>query len=424
MNFSSYFIKRSAVAGILIASGAVTSSAQTTTTTITMESWRSEDAEIWNQKILPVFEKEHPDIKVEFKPTEPTQYDASLRVRLEGGTAGDLISCRSFDNALALYKDKYLVSIKDLAAIKNFPQSRLVAWQTDDGSDTFCVPVIGSLHGFIYNKKIFAELGAKEPATVDDFFALLDSIKKDGRYVPLAIGTKDTWAVGTMGYMNIGPQYWHGAEGQHALIAGTKKLTDPEFLGPMQAMGRWSNYLAPGYQAQGYSDSQSQFTLGRAAIYPSGSWEIPGFRKDADFDMGAFLPPLVHEGDKCYMTDHTDLGLGMNAATKHPAQVKTFLEWTGTEEFSQLLADALPGLFPLSNWKVTYKDSLAAEFASWRDKCAGSVRITYQVLARGKPSMDDDLNEQTANVVNGTISPEAAVAAIQHHLDAWYKPAK
>ena len=110
--------------------------------------------------------------------------------------------------------------------------------------------------------------------------------------------------------------------GQHALIAGTKKLTDPEFLAPMQAMRRWSNYLAPGYQAQGYSDSQSQFTLGRAAIYPSGSWEIPGFRKDADFDMGAFLPPLVHEGDKCYMTDHTDLGLGMNAATKHPAEVE------------------------------------------------------------------------------------------------------
>ena len=128
MNLQLGSIKRSAVAGILIASGAVTSSAQKKgTTTITMESWRSEDAEIWNQKILPVFEKEHPDIKVEFKPTSPLVVRRVIARSLEGGTAGDLISCRSFDNALALYKDKYLVSIKDLAAIKNFPQSRLVA---------------------------------------------------------------------------------------------------------------------------------------------------------------------------------------------------------------------------------------------------------------------------------------------------------
>ena len=33
-------------------------------------------------------------------------------------------------------------------------------------------------------------------------------------------------------------------------------------------------YMAPGYQAQTYPDSQNLFTLGDAAIYPTGSWEI------------------------------------------------------------------------------------------------------------------------------------------------------
>lgn len=284
--------------------------------------------------------------------------------------------------------------------------------------------MIGSIHGFIYNKEVFNALKLQPPKTVDEFFAVLDAVKANGAYVPLAIGTKDIWTVGTMGYMNIGPQYYGGEAGRQALIAGTKKMTDPEFLAPMQVMQRWKDYLGAGYQAQGYSDSQALFTLGRAAIYPSGSWEIPGFRADAAFDMGAFPPPVVNDGDKCFINDHTDLGIGMNAATKHPAEVEDIPQWTGTAEFAQLLADALPGLYPLSSAPVVFKDPMAAEFASWREKCEGSVRMTYQILSRGQPNMDADLAQQVANVMNGTMTPEAAVAEVQANLDAWYTPGK
>ena len=68
-----------------------------------IESWRNDDADIWNSKIIPAFNKHYPDIKVEFSPSAPTDYDAALNARLDGGTAGDLITCRPFDRSLDLY---------------------------------------------------------------------------------------------------------------------------------------------------------------------------------------------------------------------------------------------------------------------------------------------------------------------------------
>lgn len=420
MTFSKHASARLAAA--LVAFGAM-STAVAAQVTLSMETWRSEDASIWNESIIPAFEASHPGIAVRYDPTEPTQYDATLQVKFEGGTAGDIIGCRAFDNPLNLYNKGYLASVRDLDAVANFPDAKLVAWQTDDGSDTFCLPMVGTMHGFIYNQDIFDELGLSEPETEEEFFAVLDAIRADGRYVPLAIGTKDTWAVGTMGYLNIGPQSWKGEQGRLAIIDGTAKFTDPEYVEPLRQLARWRDYMAPGFEAQGYSDSQALFTLGRAAIYPAGSWEIPGFRAEADFEMGAFPVPVKSSGDACYVTDHTDLGIGMNAATPHPEEVRVFLEWVGTTEFNQLLADALPGLFPLSNDSLTFSDPLAAEFASWRNDCAGTIRLPYQILGRGQPNLDAEISQVTANVINGNQTPEEAAAQLQAGLESWYDPA-
>jgi len=70
--------------------------------TLTIESWRSDDQKVWTEQIIPLFEKSHPDIHVEFRPTAPTEYNAALNSKLEAGTAGDLITCRPFDVSLGL----------------------------------------------------------------------------------------------------------------------------------------------------------------------------------------------------------------------------------------------------------------------------------------------------------------------------------
>ena len=104
--------------------------------------------------------------------------------------------------------------------MENFSDVAKSAWTTDDGKATFCVPMASVIHGFIYNKDAFDELGIAVPTTEAEFFAALDKIKADGTYIPMAMGTKDQWEAATMGYQNIGPNYWKGEEGRLALIEG------------------------------------------------------------------------------------------------------------------------------------------------------------------------------------------------------------
>jgi raffinose/stachyose/melibiose transport system substrate-binding protein len=227
-----------------------------------------------------------------------------------------------------------------------------------------------------------------------------------------------------MGFQNIGPNYWHGEEGRKALIAGKEKFTDKPYIDTWAELASWAPYMADGYQAQKYPDSQNLFTLGRAALYPAGSWDITTFEKQSDFEFGAFPPPVQNAGDTCYISDHVDIGMGINAKSPNLDAARTFMSWVASSEFAGIYANALPGFFPLSNAKVDLKDKVAQEFVSWRGACKSTIRNSYQILGRGTPNLENELWNVTAQVLNTTMKPDAAGEQIQKGLDSWYKPAQ
>lgn len=261
----------------------------------------------------------------------------------------------------------------------------------------------------------------QEPTTREEFFNVLKTLKDKGE-TPLVMGTADQWEAATMGFQNIGPNYWKGEEGRQALIKGTAKYTDEPYVKTWQDLADWAPYLPEGYQSEKYPDSQTFFTLGKGVIYPTGSWEISQFEKDATFKLGIFKPYVENKGDTCYISDHTDIAIGMNTKTPHPEEAKTFLSWVASDEFATLYANALPGFFPLSSAKVTLKDPLANEFLSWRQECKSTIRNSYQILNRGEPNLENELWRISAAVMNGTMTAEEAGQEIQAGLDKWYKP--
>ena len=392
--------------------------------TLTIESWRTDDASVWTDTIIPLFEKAHPDIKVVYAPTNAPDYNAALNAKLAGGTAGDIIICRPFDQSLAMFKAGQLLDLTNLPGMENFAASTKVAWQTDDGKSTYCLPMASVLHGFIYNLDAFAKVGiTTPPATMADFHADLDKLKADGTYVPIDLGTHDQWEAATMGWENIGPNYWKGEDGRKALIAGKQKLTDADWVAPFKELASWIPYMSDGYQSQGYSDSQNLFSLGKAAIYPAGSWDIPTFEKaNPDLKFAAFPPPVQNAGDKCYISDQLDHAVGINAASKNLDAAKTFVTWMAGDEFASAYANALPGFFALTSHAIKVTDPVAAQFLSWRQSCASTIRATYQILSRGTPNLENDTWAESANVLNGTDTPDAAAKKLQDGLDSWYKP--
>ena len=388
---------------------------------LTIESWRNDDLGIWQNLIIPAFNAHYPDIQVTFSPAAPTEYNAILASKLEAGSAGDLITCRPFDQSLGLFDRGYLASLNDLPGMEHFSDVAKSAWITDDGSDVFCVPMASVIHGFIYNKDVFDEVGIGAPATYEAFLASLQTLK-DAGHTPLVMGTTDQWEAATMGYQNIGPNYWKGEEGRLGLIDGSIGYDEGGFVEAFEALAAWRPFLPDGYQAMSYPDAQNFFTLGLGAIFPAGSWEIGVFNPLVDFEMGAFRPPVPAGQDTCYISDHTDIALGMNADTANPEAARLFLEWMTTQEFAELYANALPGFFPLADHRVSLDDPLAQAFLDWRGECEPTIRSAYQILSRGTPNNENDLWNAAAQVLNDTETPEQAAARVQRGLASWYAP--
>ncbi|TQK08310.1 ABC transporter substrate-binding protein [Herbaspirillum sp. SJZ107] len=389
--------------------------------TLTIESWRVDDKRLWEEVLIPAFQRSHPGIEVKFVPTAPTEYDGALAGRLAAGTAGDLVACRPFDMSLSLYRKGYLDRLDGKPGMQNFSPTAMVAWQTDNGRDTFCMPLASVIHGFFYNKKIFRRLDLQAPRTVADFFTVLEVLKKAG-VAPLAFGTADKWESSQIVFTNIGPNFWRGEEGRKALIAGKARLTDAPFVDALRFEARMGRYLEANAATQTYRDSQARFASGQAAIYPSGSWDIAPFSRVPNLELGVFAPPVRAPGGACYISDHMDLGIGVNRQSKNKDDAYRFLAWVGSQEFADLYTNRLTGFFTLSNHLIAVRDPIAKQMAEWRNSCASTIRFNAQVLNRGRPSMESALWDINARVLNGEITPEQAAATLQQGFASWYRP--
>ena len=391
-----------------------------------IESWRNDDLKLWRDVIIPAFNRHYPDIEVVFAPTAPAEYNAVLDSKLQAGTAGDLITCRPFGKSLELFKKGHLVPLNDLPGMEHFTPFAKSAWTTDDGQTTYCVPMASVIHGFLYNKDLFEKYGFEPPKTEEEFFALLAEMKKKApALAPLVMGTKDQWESATMGWHNIGPNYYGGEAGRKAFLAGKEGFHTDGFLKTYQVLARWAPYLPRGYPAIAYPDAQQMFVQGRGFIYPAGSWDIGVFHQmNPKLRMGAFPPPPPAGAKKAYISDHQDIALGLNAASKHKEAAKKFLSWLTTKEFAELYGNALPGFFPLHDYAITIKDPVANEFLSWRKDHEGTFRMTYYKLSDQKPDAETDLWTASSRILNKKMKPEEAARWMECRLASWYAPHK
>lgn len=389
--------------------------------TVVLESWRVDDRVLWETVLIPAFERKHPGITVKYVTTAPTAYDTALADRLANNSAGDVLACRPFDASLALYRKGYLDKLNTFPGLAHFtPQARL-AWQTDDGRDIFCLPVASVLHGFLYNKNIFDKLGLDVPTTAADFLAVLEAVRRSGT-VPLAMGTADKWEATQTLFTNIGPSWWRGEEGRRALVSGKARFTDARFVSAFEFERQLAPYLPRGAATQTYTDSQLQFAQGQAAIYPAGSWDIAYFNKVPGLELGAFPPPVARAGERCAVSDHVDIGAGINRHAKNKDDAYRLLAWMASQEFADLYTNRAVGFFSLSTHLIAITDPLAKQMAAWRARCSTSFRLTAQFLNRGTPGLEQQLWAVNAAVLTGGLPPREAARQLQKDLDRWYRP--
>ncbi len=368
--------------------------------TLTMGSWRADDVEQMNN-LLALY-KEKTGVSIVFQPTNPPDYNATLRLQLDSGTGPDLMYARSYATGLELFNVGYFADCSDIPGLKeNFSASTLAPWQTSDGK-MFAVPFAAVSHAVYYNKDIFAQQGIEIPTTFEAFQAACEKLKAAG-ITPMANGVADEWDILECLFLGMLPNYVGGAAERVKYETGEKKMNDEAFASAFADVAKLAPYLPEGYASVTYNDSQILFATGKAAMFMDGSW-TSGTYGDVGFNWGVFAMPAP-EGRATAITFHPDMAITMNAKSAHPEEAKAFLAWLCTQEGVDAAAAALPaGFYPMISLPVTMKDAHAAEFLALNTGKETDARFVWPVLDK----LYKPMNQIVIQVIKGEITARQA----------------
>jgi raffinose/stachyose/melibiose transport system substrate-binding protein len=373
---------------------------------LTMGSWRADDVAQMNN-LLAEYSKIKPNVEIQFRPTNPPEYNATLRLQLEGGTGPDLMYARSYATGQELFRSGYFGDCTDIPGVKqNFTASNGAPWQMPDGK-YFAVPFAAVSHAVYYNKTIFQKEGLSVPQTWEDFLSLCGTLAAKG-YTPLANGVADEWDILEVYFLGILPNYIGGASERVKYESGEKKLNDAAFVAAFQAMADSAKYLPRGYQSVTYNDSQVMFNNQQAVMFMDGSWTA-GVYSGANFDWGLFAMPAPR-GGKTAICFHPDMAITWNAKTKYPQECKDFLAWLATREGATTASKALPlGFFPMINFPIQLADAHANEFLSLNNGKETDARFVWPKFM----DLYAPMNQAVIQVLKGEITPRQAADAME-----------
>ncbi|MEG0865198.1 MAG: extracellular solute-binding protein [Clostridia bacterium] len=381
-------------------------------TTLTMGSWRADDVD--QMTALFNLYKEATGVQIDFQPSNPPDYNATLRLQLESGTGPDMMYARSYATGAELFQKGYFADVTDVAGLKDsFTADNLAPWTVDGKS--FAVPLVAVTHAVYYNKDIFEANKLEVPTTFEEFLKVCETLKAAG-ITPLANGVAEEWDILECFFLGMLPNYIGGSAERVLYESGEKKLNDENFVKAYTDIGKVAPYLPEGFEAVTYNDSQVLFATGKAAMFMDGSWTV-GTYGEAAFNWGTFAMPAP-EGMTTNITYHLDAAIGMNAATKYPEECKAFLAWLCTQDGVNALATYLPaGMYPVTTLPVTLADPHSAEMFNLTLGKTNDVRFVWPMLM----DLYSPMNQAVISVLKGTATPQAAADTVVAAYDALKK---
>ena len=282
------------------------------------------------EKIIEAFNKEYPNVEVDYEIKADGDYYSLLNTAIQSGSGPDVFwtngtatsnmpdlvsngACLDLSNDVdySFISD----SAKELATIDGKQYS--VPWMTLDTRTVF------------YNKDMFKENGWKVPTKFSEFESLLASIKKAG-ITPISMA-HDPWSM-LFVYEPLlaayDPDYTKGLEDY------SSKGTEKPAREAMQKMVDWAKDGYFGDNWTGVTDNAAQilaFTSGSAAMDIAGSWDAATIQENnPDLNLGAFTIP-AEDGTKGLVGTASN-GFSVNAATENKEAAVAFVNFCATKE--------------------------------------------------------------------------------------------
>lgn len=398
----------------------------------------------WNA-VVDSFEEQHPGVKVNMT-ISPTIADI-IRPQIVAGNAPDFISLNEKQEdglILSMIKEKALLDITDVFDGQNYAKTGTLREDIKDGllesakcapygdQKIYLAPFNTGPSGLVYNKTVFDEKGWKIPATWEEFFALGDTVSKDGRalftYQGIYPGYLEEmlWpaiaSAGGMDAIDAICSYEEGSFNNPVVLEVLQKFADISSKG----------HLLKGTVGMNHTESQSEMMLGKAAFITNGTWmesEMTDAPREDGFEFALAPTPTVKKEDVHYVLDSVEQ-FSIPAAAKNPELAKEFLRFLYSDESVKLFAEHAGSVYATKTGRELAKEYISTAtynmYGIYDEDNTKSLIMNFDALPSNcKINVSDEVFNPITNVMNGEMTVvewaenvEAAFAQVRADKEA------
>ena len=198
----------------------------------------------------------------------------------------------------------------------------------------------------IYNRTYFEEHGLQEPQTYEEFFQLCAAIEARHEIIPLALGTKDLWHIGSWFNKIYNDQVIsQDADFIPHCYEGTKDFSDEAFQAVFTQLQRVVSYAQPEWASTPDSKVTDYLVKENAAMIYTGRHILCKLeQQELDFELGCFSIPSP-DGKLRLVSGPSADGLAISAkAAQDPdkrAAAEEFLRFFFAKENYRCYCEAL-----------------------------------------------------------------------------------
>jgi raffinose/stachyose/melibiose transport system substrate-binding protein len=320
-----------------------------------------------NQKsteaVVADFERANPNIKIQTQFVSSDDMERLLLTQLQAGNAPDIFRIQMGNAILGAWTLGGAGRLLDLTGSewesRMYPPDKDV--YTFKGK-TYGWPTLVQVFGVLYNTELFDKLGLKVPTQMSEVLDMCRQIKAKGK-IPFVQGWSEV-ATANVWYPQRAAQYVYSVDpdwDDKRAANQVKFATSPGWQAAMKSIVdmKDADCFQPGTQGAKRDQSYASFAKGDAVMTMIAAAQLPAITAlNKDLKYAIFnLPGDDPANSRVYASSPT--GAGGNAATKHPEEVKKYIDFLSQDATSAKYAEVGGGISPANAVKGELPDYMS-----------------------------------------------------------------
>jgi raffinose/stachyose/melibiose transport system substrate-binding protein len=265
------------------------------------------------------------NVKIKLELPNPNQASQLLKTRLASGDSPDIFSLHAINDIPLFYKAGYLEDLSNEPFVEKLYDTVKPAVTTNDGK-VVAVPLETIQWGYLYNKKIFRDLGLKLPQTISEMKETI-KILKEHNITPFLLTYKDTYIPQLLLPLTVGglvstdyPDFINKMNKGKGSFAELKEMF--QIMDLVNANGTKRAFEIG--QDQGAVD----FANGKAAMWVQGPWMAESILKaNKNFEFGVAPLPINDNPKATLLNITTSTSLVVSKMSKNKEVAKDLINY-------------------------------------------------------------------------------------------------